>query len=383
MTEPAEKPGVPQRMVAVDALRGLAIIAMVLLNNPGDWGTIYWPLRHAEWHGWTPTDLVFPFFLFVVGVAIVLGLQRRIAAGVAKRTLVAKIVKRSLILLGLGLLLTGFPFGLLGPTSFSRMLDTWRFPGVLQRIAACYLVASLLFLFYRTRTLRILTVLLLVSYWALMTIVPVPGQVVPDIDSKGGHLAAWVDRAVFGSHLWESAKVYDPEGILSTIPAIATTLLGVLAGLLLASSLKPVEKVARLLVRGTLLVSCGYVWGWFFPINKSIWTSSYAVFTAGLAMCTLALCAWFCDIQNRQRLARPFVIAGMNAIAVYVGSGLLSTTLDSLQIGDSSLKQLLYEHLFASWLPPHPASLAYAVAYVTGWFLVLAWMHRRGLFLKI
>ena len=293
----------PKRLASVDVFRGMTIVAMILVNNPGNWETTYWPLKHAEWHGWTPTDLVFPFFLFIVGVAIVLALKRRLDAGTPRERLVAKVVKRSLTIFGLGLFLSGYPFGLFGSRGFVELLHTWRIPGVLQRIAVCYLIVSLLVLFCRVRTLKVLTVVFLVGYWALMTVVPVPGVGAPNIDDPGGHLSAWVDRAVFGDHVWRYSKVYDPEGLLSTIPALATTLFGVFAGLLLAAAFNPIEKVARLFVSGSLLVSGGFIWGWIFPINKAIWTSSYAVFTGGLASCCLALCLWFFDIRdNAERL---------------------------------------------------------------------------------
>ena len=373
----------PSRLLSVDVFRGMTMVAMILVNNPGDPGTTYWPLQHARWHGWTPTDLVFPFFLFIVGVAIVLALRRRMDAGAPMRPLHLKILRRSLILFGLGLFLAGFPFGLFGSRSLAELLAVWRIPGVLQRIAVCYLVVSLLVLHCRVRTLKLVTVALLVGYWALMTLVPVPGQGDPNIDDPGGHLSAWLDRAVFGDHVWEYAKVYDPEGLLSTLPALATTLFGVFAGLLLAARIEPLERVARLFVAGAALAAAGFVWGWFFPINKPIWTSSYAVFTAGLAFSTLALCYWWVDLRGERRLTRFFVIYGVNAIAVYVGSGALARTLTLVEVGGVPLKQVIYQALFLSWLPPHAASLFYALTWVAGWFLVLAWMYRRKLFITI
>jgi len=379
----SDQPKRATRLSSVDVFRGMTIVAMILVNNPGSWATTYWPLKHAEWHGWTLTDLVFPFFLFIVGVAIVLALKRRVDAGTPKRPLVAKIVKRSAVIFGLGLFLSGYPFGLFGSRGFAELLDTWRIPGVLQRIAICYLVVSLLVVFCRLRTLKVLTIVFLVGYWALMTLVPVPGLGAPDIDDPGGHLSGWLDRAVFGDHLWRYAKVYDPEGLLSTIPAFATTLFGVFAGLLLVAADDPNEKVARLFVSGSLLVCGGFIWGWFFPINKPIWTSSYAVFTAGLAFCCLALCLWFFDIRDNPRTAKFFTIYGVNAIALYVGSGVLARTLAYIKVDGVSLKQLIYGHLFASWLPPYMASLGYAITWILGWFLVLAWMYRRRLFIKV
>jgi predicted acyltransferase len=192
-----------------------------------------------------------------------------------------------------------------------------------------------------------------------------------------------MDRAVFGDHLWAYSKVYDPEGILSTIPALATTLFGVFAGLLLVAARDPVHKVAELFVRGSFLTGIGFVWGWIFPINKAIWTSSYAVFTAGIAFCCLALCLWFFDIEDNPRTAKLFAVYGVNAITLYVGSGILARTLLYLQIDGVSLKQLIFGSAFASWLPPHLASLAYALTWIGGWFLVLYWMYRRRVFIKI
>jgi len=383
MAESTSDTGKPKRLRSVDAFRGLTIIAMILVNNPGSFKTTYGPLLHAEWHGWTPTDLVFPFFLFIVGVSIVLALKQRVDSGEARGPLVTKIVKRSLVLFALGLFLSGFPFGFFGPRSFGQLLETWRIPGVLQRIAICYLIVSLLFLYCRVRTLKILTVIFLVGYWALMTLVPVPGQEMPDIHDKGGHLAAWVDRAVFGDHVWRYAKVYDPEGLLSTIPALATTLFGVFAGLLLVAGRDVFERVARIFVYGTVLVICGYVWGWFFPINKPIWTSSYAVFTAGLAAVTLALCFWFFDIRGERKISGVFIVFGVNAIALYVGSGVLARTLAYIKIGGISLKQHFFDLVFASWLPPYEASLGYAITWIVGWYVVLALMYRRRLFIKV
>jgi predicted acyltransferase len=371
------------RLVSVDVFRGMTILLMILVNNPGDWDTVYAPLLHADWHGWTPTDLVFPFFLFIVGVAIVLALKRRVDAGADKAALVGKLVRRAAIIFALGLFLNGFPFGLFGPHSFAERLETWRIPGVLQRIAVCFLVVSLLFLYCRERTLKLWTAACLFGYWALITLVPVPGHGAPDLDSKGGHLPGWLDLTLLGDHIWVLGKVYDPEGILSTIPAIATTLFGVLAGLLLVSSLKPEQRLVRLFVRGSLLVVAGYVWGWFLPINKAIWTSSYAVLTAGQAMCALALCYYFFDLRGHLAVAKPFLVYGVNSITVYVGSGLLSRTLGYVEIDGTSLQELLYAQLFSSWLPPYAASLAYAITWIAGWFAVLLWMYRRRLMLKI
>lgn len=381
-----------RRRLSIDAFRGATIVAMILVNNPGDWGTVYWPLLHAKWHGWTPTDLIFPFFLFIVGVSIVLALGHRLDAGVDRRSIVEKIAKRSIVLFALGLFLSGYPFGLFGTRTFARLLETWRIPGVLQRIAICYLIAALLFLFVRRRQgLVAVCAILLIGYWLAIIFVPVPaidgnGWITPNIDSKGDHLAGWIDRTLLGKHVWVSSKVYDPEGLLSTIPAIATTLFGVLAGLLLIrrkESAAPTDPIARLFVLGTALTVAGTVWGWIFPINKPLWTSSYAVFTAGLASIALATSIFVFDLEGRPRLARPLVRYGQNAIVVFVGSGILARTLGALSIGDRSLQRIIFGGLFASWLPPYLASLAYAIAWVLGWYAILLLMDRRGIQIRV
>ncbi len=372
-----------ERLLSVDVFRGLTLVLMILVNNPGSWSTVYPPLLHAKWHGWTPTDLVFPFFLFIVGVAIALALSWRLEQCPKDPRLVRKILRRGAILFALGLFLSGYPFGLFGPRSFERLLETWRIPGVLQRIALCYTAAALLFVTFKRRTLVLATGALLGGYCLLLTSVPVPGLGVPDLASKGDHLPGWLDRMVLGNHLWSSAKVYDPEGILSTLPAIATTLLGVFVGGLLVAKIDPWEKLAKLLLYGTTLAAAGYVWGWFLPINKALWTSSYALLTAGLASCALGLCYWLYDLRGHRALARPLRTFGLNAITVFVGSGVLAKTLIYLKPGGKSLHSWIYHTGFDSWLPPYVASLAYAVAWVAGWFVVLSWMERRGWVLKV
>ncbi|HEU4595852.1 MAG TPA: heparan-alpha-glucosaminide N-acetyltransferase domain-containing protein, partial [Pyrinomonadaceae bacterium] len=252
------------RMLSLDAFRGLTIAGMILVNNPGTWGAIYSPLRHAEWHGWTPTDLIFPFFLFIVGVSITLALSRRAESGGSKRDLYLKIFRRAALIFALGIFLAGFPF-----FDFAGI----RIPGVLQRIAVCYLFAALVFLKTGWRTQALIAAALLVIYWMLMTLVAVPGFGAGDL-GKEGNLAAYIDRALLEGHIWKQAKVYDPEGILSTIPAVATTLCGVLTGHLLRSRQSPFEKTAAMFVAGAAGVVAGWAWNFWFPVNKALWTSS-------------------------------------------------------------------------------------------------------------
>ena len=292
------------RLLSLDVFRGITIAGMVLVNNPGTWESIYWPLRHAEWHGWTPTDLVFPFFLFIVGVAIALSLGSRAESGGSKRDLYLKIVKRSLIIFGIGLFLNGFPY-------FS--LSELRIPGVLQRIAVCYFFASIIFLNTRVRTQIVIAIALLLLYCIALAFIPAPGFAAGDL-TKEGSLPSYVDRVVFGKHVWAQAKVYDPEGLLSTVPALVTCLIGVLTGHWLRTEKSRMEKAAGLFVAGAVLVAVGWAWNSFFPINKALWTSSYVLFTAGMACVTLATCMWIIDEQGVRGWTKPFVIYGTNPL---------------------------------------------------------------------
>jgi len=368
----------PQRLVSLDAFRGITIAGMTLVNNPGDWEHIYWPLEHAQWHGWTPTDLVFPFFLFIVGVSIVLAFGSRVESDQGTKDLHSKVVKRSLIIFGIGLFLNGFPY-------FD--LSVLRIPGVLQRIAVCYFLASIIFLNTKIRTQLAMTIALLLVYWFLLKHVAAPGFAAGDL-TKEGSLPSFIDRVVFGNHVWAEAKVYDPEGILSTIPAVATTLMGVLTGRWLRTEKSPYEKAAGLFVAGTVCVGIGWAWNIFFPINKALWTSSYVLFSGGLALQYLALCYWFIDIKGYRRWSKPFEILGVNAIALYIGSGLMAELLGVIKVTGAigtkvSLGSWIYDNIFASWASPINASLAYAIAFVLVWLGLMWILFRRKIFIKV
>ena len=343
---------------------------MVLVNNPGTWRAVYPPLRHAEWHGSTPTDLIFPFFLFIVGVAIPLALGRRVGAGESRSAIVAKILRRSAIIFALGLLLHAVP-------DFD--FATVRIPGVLQRIAVCYFVAALVFLGTTWRVQAGLVAVLLVSYWAALTLVPVPGFG-PGNLSPEGSLAAYVDRALLGPHIWRAARVYDPEGLLSTVPAIATTLIGVLAGHWLRAGRAREDTVLGLLVAGAAGVGLGEAWGLWFPINKALWTSSYAILTAGAALLVLGACYWIVEALNWRGWTRPFVVFGVNALVLFFLSSLVARLLIVIKVERASertpLHAWLFDHLFAPWATPINASLAYALTYLLLW-LLLMWLLGR------
>lgn len=374
----AAKSALTSRLVSLDVFRGLTIAGMVLVNNAGSWDAVYEPLEHAKWDGWTPTDLIFPFFVFIVGVAIPLAFEKRKAAGGEQRDLYLKIFRRTAIIFALGLLLNAFPFTM-------EKLEHWRIPGVLQRIALCYFFAALIFLKSKVRTQVITAAVLLVGYWLAMKLLPAPGFAMGDL-TKEGSLASWVDRTLLPGHIYKSQ--YDPEGLLSTIPAIATALFGVLAGQWLMQKREALDKIAGLFAVGALCVIVGYVWDWFFPINKALWTSSYVMFTGGLALQLLALCYWLVDLKGIKRWARAFVVFGVNALALYVLSSLLFKILLAVKAvkldgEEGSLRDWIYERAFTTWLSPINASLAFALSYVALWWLVMLVLYRRKIFIKV
>ena len=372
--EPASPRKAP-RLTSLDVFRGLTLAGMIVVNNPGDGKYVYPPLRHAEWHGWTPTDLIFPSFLFIVGVAIPLALGKRRARGDAESSIVAKVVRRSLIIFTLGLLLNWFPF--------DTPLGTLRIPGVLQRIALCYLAAALLYLKLGWRSLSVVVVGLLLGYWALMTLVP--GPVAFDL-SRPGNLAARVDRALLPGHTYKPD--YDPEGLLSTLPAIATTLLGVLAGVWLGRDQPIAERVCGLFAAGTVLLAAGASWDAVFPINKALWTSSFVLYCGGMSLLLLGLCSWLIEVEAWSRWSTPFLVFGANPIAAYVLSGLGARTLGLIKVTGPSgalvpLKALIYQQGFASWADPFAASLLFALAYMGFWLVVMAVLYKLNLFVRV
>lgn len=365
------------RLVALDVFRGLTVAGMILVNNPGSWSAQYAPLKHAVWHGWTPTDLVFPFFLFIVGVSITLALGSRVERGDVTGALVSRIARRAGLIFLIGLLLAAFPyFDLAG----------LRIPGVLQRIAICYLVAALLFISTRVRTQALVAVALLIGYWLLMTLVPVPGYGAPDL-TRDGNLAAFVDRVLLAGHTYNK-EFPDPEGLLSTLPAIATAVSGLLAGAWLRVAKPLDQRITGMLVAGALLATTGLLWGLIFPINKPLWTSSYVVLTTGLALLTLAACVWIVDVRGWRRLAFPFVVFGTNALAVFALSALVAETMSLIKIDRADGAQVtshtfIYDGLFASWAAPVNASLMFALAYVGVWFVLMWLLYRKRIFIKV
>lgn len=355
------------RLLSLDAVRGITIAGMLLVNNPGSWQHIYAPLEHAAWNGWTPTDLIFPFFIFIVGVAMTYSFGKAREQGSSRPELLLKTAKRALLIFLVGLALHSFPW-------WGFDYAHWRIPGVLQRIAIAYLFAAVIYLHTGVRGQIATVVVLLLGYWALQAPILEPGM----------DLGAALDRAIFTTnHLWQQTKTWDPEGLLSTLPAIATALLGGLAGTWMRSGRESLDKVAGLFVLGSAGVVLGLVWNEQFPINKNLWTSSYVLFTAGLAAHLLALCYYLIDIKGYRRWSQPFVIFGSNALAAYVLSSLGSLTLDLIEVGGVSLKTYLFTNVFARWLEPIDASLLFAISYVLVWLAIMWVLYRKRIFIKL
>jgi len=349
---------------------------MILVNDPGDGPSSYWPLKHAEWNGWTPTDLVFPFFLFIVGVAMAFSFRSRLARGETRAALLRHALWRGLALFAIGLLLNGL--------GVRYHLDHWRVYGVLQRIAICYVITAALELCTGWRAQIAIALACLATYWILMRYVPVPGFGIPTRDipilDPDRNLVAWLDRKLLMGHLYEHTR--DPEGVISTIPAIATSLLGLLTGKWLRTQNAPRTKTIGMVGAGSAAVIVGKIMDVWFPINKKLWTSSYVVFTAGLACLCLALCYWIVDVRQYRRWTWPILVFGMNAIAAYVFSETLAISL-YVTVGRETLESDIFVSVFAPLANPATASLLYALAYVALCWVAMAALYRKGIFLKI
>ncbi|GAB3987486.1 DUF5009 domain-containing protein [Spirosoma daeguense] len=369
------------RLLSLDFFRGITVAAMILVNNPSDWSHIYAPLEHATWNGWTPTDLIFPFFLFIVGVSITFALGQYVnnERGAGKK-LILKIIRRSATLFLLGLFLNFFP-------KFD--INTVRIPGVLQRIALVYLCCGLLFLKTSSRQQVVILILLLLTYWLSITMIPVPGVGYPNLEPET-NLAAWFDRTILTpAHVYKPAKVWDPEGVLSTLPAIGTGLLGILTGTWLRSNRPASEKAAWLFCVGCFILIAGLCWDKIFPINKALWTSSYVLLAGGLAMLGLAVCYWLIDVQQYRWGILPFVAFGVNAITVFFLSGLIPRVMNLIHVtlpdgNEVGSKEYLFRTFIAPpFSDPRNASLAGALTFVLIWSGILWWMYRKNVIIKV
>jgi len=435
-----------KRLLSLDIFRGMTIAGMILVNNPGSWSKVYPPLLHAEWHGVTPTDWVFPFFLFIVGVSISLALGKRKEQAVPNRQLGRKIITRTLIIFGLGLFLASFPnfgFSASGLSSIKTInyillalvalaifyralidqkqfespqntqLKKWlfigagiavllmlilgfqyyslanlRIPGVLQRIALVYGACAFLFLYTNPKQQLLVGIGLLLFYWFLMFVVPVPGGIAPNLEAET-NLGAWLDRAIFSSdHLWRQAKTWDPEGLLSTLPAIVNGISGMLTGWWLRQDKPAYEKISGMLAVGVLILTLSFIWNLNFPFNKKIWSSSFVLYTSGVALLFLGTVYWLVDEKGYKGWIRPFQIFGMNALFAYIlSSGFAKLTgLIRWQTaaGDTmSVRGWLYQNFFTSWLPDYNASLAFAIFNVLFVFFFCWILYKKKIYIKV
>lgn len=427
-----------ERIISLDVLRGITVMMMVLVNNPGSWGNIFAPLEHAEWNGCTPTDLVFPFFIFILGAAIPLAI---VTKELNQQTFL-KILTRSLRIISLGLFLgfygkielfnlEGYPlllskliitgivaYALLG--NFEQKIKLYlvlalffifmflafsgieayqevRLPGVLQRIGLVYFFASLVYLKTNIKGQILTVALLLLGYWAVMTLIPVPGFGPANLD-KGTNLAGWIDNLLLENHLWASSKTWDPEGILSTIPAIANGIVGLLVGQLLNSNLPKNDKALKMFGTGLTLVILGLIWNQFFPMNKSLWTSSFVLYTAGFATLFLASFYYMIDIKGYKKWTTPILFWGVNPMIVFFLSGILPRVLSSIKVANpayitGNLEEIpeqigLQTYLNKFCIVPHfddpkVASLVWALLNITFWSLVLWYFYKKKLFFKV
>jgi len=360
------------RVESVDMLRGFTIVAMILVNNPGDWGNVYPPLLHAEWHGLTPTDLIFPFFLFIVGISIHLAYKSKTAT----RSVYKKIVIRSLKLFALGFFLAWF----LPYFPFFRDLEVVRIPGVLQRIGVVFLVSAMLYMHCNWKMLLGIMLIILIGYWVLLGFVPLPDGTLPSFDRVSNNWAMYIDLNILGEHMWKDD--YDPEGLMSTLPAVATCISGILIGMLISQ--KTSNKMQKLVMVAVMLLGSGYIWSLWFPLNKALWTSSYVLVTSGWATLILAIIYYIQDVK-RIKFGKIFKYAGMNAITIFFLSGFIAKTFYLTRVGeDQRIHSWLYTTFFEhDFLSNKMSSLLYALI-VVGFYLWLSYfMFKKKIFIKV
>jgi predicted acyltransferase len=376
----------PHRWLSIDVLRGLTIGFMIMVNNNGGGSDAYWAMKHADWNGFTPTDLVFPTFLFLVGISTVFSTEARLTNGDSRKTIFLHTLQRSVLLFLLGLLVNSFPM---------FHLARVRVFGVLQRTAVCYLIIAALYLLNSSwRSKLMIAVAALVGYWAMMRFVPVPGYGIPThqipLLDRDGNLVAWLDRQIFtANHLYE--KTRDPEGLLSTLPALATALFGMLTGIWLRTSRTIAEKAKGICFAGLGSLLLGGLWSLEFPINKKLWTSSYVLYAAGWSLLLLALSIWLVDVLGgrrndlqRRRRSMPLLVFGTNAIAAYVFSELLPGVMGLVHpVPKMPLGRWLYLEILGAIHNPPLASMVYCIAFVGVCWLAIYALYRRRIFLKI
>ena len=367
--------GKNQRLLSLDLFRGMTVLGMVLVNNPGSWATVYPPLLHAPWHGCTPTDLVFPFFLFIVGVAIPLALQRFQQNKPQHARVLLKVGKRALWLFIIGLCLNAFP---------AFQFDSVRIPGVLQRIALVFGLAAIIYLKTSPKGWLIIGGSCLLGYWGLMALVPVPGMGAPNYE-KATNLAAWVDQQLLAGHMWSHSKTWDPEGVLGTFTALVTALMGMGVTWWITKTPNKIDKTLGLCLGGIVIVLIGWGWGYYLPINKSLWTSTYVLFTGGIAMAVLAGFYYWADVKKWPiTLFYPFKVFGVNALFAFI----LSVIIAKLSFrpwwpDGQSTHGLLYGMLTKQIENPYLSSFMYACGFVLVIYLPVWWLYKKKIYIKV
>ncbi|MEZ7505357.1 acyltransferase family protein [Flavobacterium sp. Arc2] len=419
------------RIISVDILRGMTILLMIIVNNPGNWGAVYTPLLHAKWNGCTPTDLVFPTFIFVLGIAIPLAMPKK----TWNQETFIKIITRTLRIISLGLFLNFFSkififsdnqilllfvrlsitilvgYALLGNFNpkvklllavsiFTILLflaysgiesfNDVRLPGVLQRIGIVYLIATVIYLKTELETQIGITIALLIGYWALLTIIPVPGIGTANYN-EGTNLSSWLDSFLLEGHMYGATKTWDPEGILSTLPAIATALIGLIIGKLILTNESKIKIIKKMAAIAFVLTTTGLLWSFVFPLNKSLWTSSYVLYSAGIALFILAVLHYITEVKGAKKGFFFFLIWGVNPMIVFFLSGILPRALGMITFpnpenADAKISVLSYAYQF--WINPNfdnekSASLTYALLYASLWSLLLWFFYKKKLFFKV
>lgn len=377
------------RLLALDVFRGLTIAAMVLVNNPGSWSFVYEPLLHAKWHGYTPTDLIFPFFVFIVGIsiAIVLGRTEGSSRNHIQLIKTAAVRASKLIMLGLFLALFYYQFNQDDYSWLDTQLYQIRLPGVLQRLGLVFFLTFLLVLFAKKKHHLIWTCGLLLGYWLALAGIPYGGGFV-GLYEHGNSLVAWVDDYVFGtSHVYyreATPYAFDPEGLLSTLPAVASALTGVMTGYLLTNpTIELSDKIKTMMKYAVISLLLGYLWSIVFPINKALWTSSYVLVTTGWALAVLAVLLWLIDLKGYKNWSAPFVVFGANAIFFYMFSAILARLLIMTPVDDSSLHGWFYGQVLQPIFGNYNGSLAFALLFLIVSYVVMHWLYKKQIFFKV
>jgi predicted acyltransferase len=361
-----------KRLISLDAFRGFTIAAMITVNFPGTWDHVYAPLRHSLWNGLTPTDLIAPFFLFIVGISIAFAYTKRIESGVPKKDMIRKIVIRALKIYLVGLFLN-----LLPDFNFVEL----RYTGTLARISIVFLFCAILFLYSKWKVQAWIGILILVVYWLVMTLIPTPGYGTVMLE-RGANLAAWIDENYMPGVLWQGN--WDPEGILSTFPSLVTGITGLLAGrILLDKTLGKQEKSINLMIGGLFSTALGYLWGLTFPVNENIWTSSFVLVTSGMAAMLMGAIFFLVDIKGRTKGTKPGIIFGANAITVYVLGDVLGLFFYSLRIGGNSLNMHFFDAFTSLGLAPKFVSMTYSLIFICINFIPAYILYKKKIFIKL